>query len=315
MNADRLAGILASTLEGRVERDAPLARLTTYRLGGPAAIYVEPVGVSDIERLASVLATEGSDVSVLTLGRGSNTVVSDAGWPGVLIRLEPKAFSWIRRAGESGLVAGGATRLPLVANWAAPRGLSGIEFFVAIPGSIGGAVRMNAGAHGGDVASSLDRALIFDLERAVVEERAADWLDFSYRRSVLDERHVVVEATFALSSDDPGAVKARMEEFRRHRAATQPPAVQNAGSTFKNPAGDHAGRLVEAAGLKGFRVGGVSVSEKHANFFVSGAGATAQDVYDLVRQVRRRVHEQFGVLLEPEVRFAGYFEHSEVSSP
>ncbi|HVM34297.1 MAG TPA: UDP-N-acetylmuramate dehydrogenase [Actinomycetota bacterium] len=310
----RLATALSSTVRGRVEQEVPLGQFTTYRLGGPAAIYVEPADIEDLYALAHVLREEGASVPVLSLGRGSNTVVSDSGWPGVALRLPKHTFSWTRPAGEDAVSAGAATSLPVVANWAAYRDLAGIEFFVAIPGSVGGAVRMNAGAHGGEVAGVLGTALIFDLDNARVEERSAEALGFSYRHSNLAAHHLVIEAVFRLGADAPGAVKRRMEEFRRHRAATQPPAVQNAGSTFKNPPGDHAGRLVEAAGLKGLRVGGVSVSEKHANFFVSESDATAQDVYDLVHEVRRRVEDRFGVILEPEVRFAGRFEGSGVGS-
>jgi UDP-N-acetylmuramate dehydrogenase len=311
---DRLARSLSSAVRGRIERDVPLGRFTTYRLGGPAAIYVEPADIGDLYALARVLREEAPSVPVLSLGRGSNLVVSDSGWPGVALRLPKHGFSWTRAAGEDAVSAGAATSLPVVANWAAYRDLAGIEFFVAIPGSVGGAVRMNAGAHGGEVAGVLDAALIFDLEHARAEECSAASLGFSYRHSGLAAHHLVLEAVFRLRADKPGAVKSRMEEFRRHRAATQPPAVQNAGSTFKNPPGDHAGRLVEAAGLKGLRVGGVAVSEKHANFFVSDDDATAQNVYDLVYEVRTRVEDRFGVVLEPEVRFAGRFEGSGVGS-
>ena len=170
---------------------------------------------------------------------------------------------------------------------------------------------MNAGAHGGELSDTLVSASVFDVRTGSVAERTASDLALSYRRSALVPTDVVVAGEFALESDKPDAVRARVEEYRKHRAATQPPAVQNAGSVFKNPPGDHAGRLVEAAGLKGFKVRDVAVSELHANFFIAGPSATAQDVYDLVYEVRARVSEAFGVTLEPEIRFVGEFrEHA-----
>jgi UDP-N-acetylmuramate dehydrogenase len=197
--------------------------------------------------------------------------------------------------------------LPLVANWAARRALSGLEFAVAIPGSVGGAVRMNAGAHGGSVGDFLVSVRLFDLDVLELEERSAAGLELAYRTSNLTERQLVLDARFRLASGDAQAIKATMDSYRRHRADTQPGALSNAGSVFKNPPGDSAGRLVEAAGLKGFRVGDAWVSELHANFFMAGPRATAQDVYDLVHEVRARVNAAVGVELEPEVRFVGSF--------
>jgi UDP-N-acetylmuramate dehydrogenase len=235
------------------------------------------------------------------------------------MRLGP-GFSWIRpldgppgsrRPGAGGLAAGSATPLPRIGNWAARRSLTGLEFTVGIPGSVGGAVRMNAGAHGQQIADTLAAVRIFDLRTFDLQERPVERLDLSYRHSNLAPTDVVVDATFRMRPGDRDEIRARMSEWRNHRAGTQPGALQNAGSTFKNPPGDSAGRLVEAAGLKGFTVGGASVSTKHANFFMASASATAQDVFDLVRGVQRRVHETFGVKLEPEVRFVGEFEEGD----
>jgi UDP-N-acetylmuramate dehydrogenase len=167
---------------------------------------------------------------------------------------------------------------------------------------------MNAGAHGAETADVLSKVLLLDLDTGALDHRSAAALDMSYRHSNITDRQVVLEAEFALPEDDPSAIRERTEAYRRHRAETQPGALQNAGSTFKNPPGDHAGRLVDVSGLKGFSVGGVSVSELHANFFVSRPDARAQDVFDLVRQVGERVAEATGVTLEPEVRFIGRFE-------
>jgi UDP-N-acetylmuramate dehydrogenase len=313
---DRDASILAQrfrdAIAGRVQTDAPLARLTTYRLGGPAAVYVEPAHADDLialgEALQDARKTLGS-IPVLALGRGSNVVVSDEGWDGVVVRLPPGAFSWIEPLEEGpGCVAGGSTSLPLLANWSARRALTGMEFLIAIPGSVGGAVRMNAGAHGRETADCLLSARVFDLDSLRMDVRPAAALEFSYRHSSLTERQLVLEASFHLEASDAATVRQRIDSYRRHRAATQPSPLQNAGSVFKNPPGDHAGRLIDAAGLKGFRVGGAAVSAVHANFFVAEDGARAQDVYDLVELVRGRVGERFGIELIPEIRFAGRFK-------
>jgi UDP-N-acetylmuramate dehydrogenase len=298
---------LQEVCRGRVARDVPLSRLTTYRLGGPAAVYVEPAGEEDLGGLARVLAEHR--MPVLVVGRGSNLVVSDRGFPGAAVRLGAD-FSWVAPGGDAALETGGATPLPVVANWAARRGLAGIEFAIAIPGSVGGAVRMNAGAHEGAMSDRLERVRVFDLEAASVTDRSAADLDLSYRHSNLADGDVVLSARVALIPAHVEEVRDRMEGYRKHRAATQPGAVQNAGSVFKNPPGDHAGKLVEAAGLKGFRVGGARVSELHANFFMADDGCASQDVYDLVRTVQARVREESGIELQPEIRFVGAFENT-----
>jgi UDP-N-acetylmuramate dehydrogenase len=313
LDAQRVAEILAGRLEGRVEVDHPLAMLTTYRVGGPAAVYVEPSGIEDVVSLGGALRSlrgEGLHIPVLSIGRGSNLVVSDQGWQGLALRLGGERFSWIMPTPEdpAGLAAGAGTPLPQLANWAARRGLAGAEFLIAIPGSVGGAVRMNAGAHGREVVDCLESAHIVNLQTLEIADRGVDSLEYGYRTSNLTEDDVVLQAKLHLEEQDPGIVRARIDGYRQHRADTQPGALQNAGSVFKNPPGDFAGRLVEAAGLKGFRVGGAAVSELHANFFVASAGARAQDVYDLVHEVRRRVGEVFGVELTPEIRFAGAFD-------
>lgn len=309
MNTEQLATRLSQSLSGRVERDHSLARFTTYRLGGPAALYVEPASIDDVLELGTVIAQEAETIPVLALGRGSNLVISDEGWPGLVVRLGG-AFSFVEEADGPGLRAGGSTALPLLANWAARRGLAGIEFTIAIPGSVGGAVRMNAGAHGREMSDCLVQVDAFDLATGARTQRPAASLGLSYRHSELTDTDLVLDATIALEPSDTAVVKERMESYRKHRAETQPGAVQNAGSVFRNPPGDHAGRLVESAGLKGFRVGGARVSELHANFFIAGDGSSAQDVFDLVHEVRRRVQEASGVDLVPEIRFAGAFrEH------
>lgn len=310
MNEKRLYEALAAVARGMVERSYPLARFTTYRLGGPAAVYAEPADLDDLLALGSALGEvdPGADVPVLVVGRGSNMVISDAGWPGLALRLgQPFAALHALPDDPTGFEVGAGKPLPLVANWSARRSLTGMEWAVGVPGSIGGAVRMNAGAHGSDIAARLVSATIFDLGSLELAPRPVARLGLGYRCSNLTEREIVVSARLRLERAAPEVVRARSDDFRRHRTATQPGALQNAGSTFKNPDGDAAGRLVEAAGLKGFRVGGASVSAKHANFFMADDTASAQDVFDLVHEVRRRVHDRSGVLLTPEVKFVGPF--------
>ena len=306
---NEIADAMRARLEGRVETDLPLAPLTTYRLGGRARLFVEPAGRGDLDRLAALLRELDGDLPVLPLGRGSNLLFSDAGYDGIVIRMAA-AFGRLEGSAEK-VIAGAGVALPQLANWAARRGLAGAEFAIAIPGSIGGGVRMNAGAHGADVGTILRRVDLIDLvsgESGVVD--AVD-LDLTYRHSSLTDQKVVLQAELELVPDRAEDVKERVESYRRHRGETQPPAVQNAGSVFKNPPGDHAGRLVEAAGLKGFASGAAAVSELHANFFIARPGARAQDVYDLIGAVRKRVHEASGIWLEPEVRFVGRFEETE----
>lgn len=309
MSLDAVAAALMGRFSGRVERDFELAGATTSRVGGRTSLFVEPASMDDLEILGEVIAVSGDSLPVLALGRGSNVVVSDRGFPGVTIKLGSH-FSWIESLEDDrpGLAAGGATPLPMLANWAARRGLAGMEFLIAIPGSVGGAVRMNAGAHGREIGDCLVSARVLDLATRELGERKAEELELSYRRSNLGAEHIVVDARFEVAPEDGATVRARMEQYRKHRAETQPGAVQNAGSVFKNPPGDSAGRLVEAAGLKGFRVGGARVSELHANFFIASDDASAQDVYELVSEVRERVRGAFEVELEPEIRFVGEFD-------
>lgn len=291
---------------GRVARDVPLAPFTTYRLGGPAALLFEPASVTDLELLAGVITERRPEApSILVLGRGSNIVIADSGWPGVVVRMGP-SFGDISMDGQT--IAGAGAPMPTVANAAARRGLAGVEFMVAIPGSIGGGVRMNAGAHDAEMSDVLVSVRVVSLEDGQVGDVRASDLNLRYRASDLGDEDVVIAAELALHDETPDVVAGRVAQYRQHRAATQPGAAQNAGSVFKNPPGDHAGRLVEAAGLKGFRVGGARVSDVHANFFIAESVATATDVKALVENVRARVLDEFGVDLVPEVRFVGDFE-------
>lgn len=293
---------------GMLARDVPLAPLTTYRFGGPARYYLEVHHEEELLTVAAGLAAE--PVPVLVLGRGSNLVVSPRGFPGLVVR-PGEGMGGVAVAGDGLIAAGAAAAQPVVARRCAAAGRGGLEFMVGIPGAVGGAVRMNSGGHGSDTAAWLVSARVVDLRTGSVGERPAAALGLSYRHSNLADTDVVVAATLRTVARPRREGEAMMREIVRWRRRTQPGGALNAGSVFKNPPGDAAGRIIDSAGLKGLRVGRVAVSPKHANFFVAEAGASAQDLYDLVAEVRRRVAERTGIVLEPEVRFAGPFEGPE----
>ncbi|MEX1208831.1 MAG: UDP-N-acetylmuramate dehydrogenase [Acidimicrobiia bacterium] len=289
---------------GKVTTGAPLAPLTTYKVGGPARFLVVVDDEEDL-RLAASLAAE-EQLPLIALGRGSNLIVADSGFPGVVIRPGPGLSGW--SLGEGAVVSAGAgTPLPLLARETVRAGRGGLEFFTGIPGSVGGAVRMNAGCHGSDTAAWLVTARVFDLVDGAVSSPTPVELDMGYRHTNLTDRQFVVSAAFRTVDREPGEGEATIREITRWRRDNQPGGTLNAGSVFKNPPGDSAGRIIDHAGLKGLRIGGAAVSERHANFFVADAGVSADDLRRLVEEVRRRILESTGVDLEPEIRFVGEF--------
>lgn len=287
----------------RLRTAFPLAPLTTFRIGGPAALFLEPEEGSDLE--AASRAVREAGVDVLVVGKGSNLLVSDEGFPGLVLRLG-RRFRWAERDGD-GLRAGAAMPLPALAGVALRHSLSGLEFGVAIPASVGGAVRMNAGAHGGQIADVVRSIELYRLDEGRREVVSGSEAGFAYRRSALPTLGVIVGTVVGLRPGDPVAIRGRMEAARDWRRRTQPLAEPNCGSVFKNPEGDHAARLIEEAGLKGFAVGDVHVSRKHANFIIAGPEARAADVLALIRAIRERVAAEAGVDLEPEVHLVGSF--------
>lgn len=303
MSADlrRAEEILRDRCGERVRTRFPLAPLTTLRVGGPAALFLEPSSDQDLSAASEAVRETG--VPVLVLGKGSNVLVSDEGFDGLVLRLGG-GFRWAGRDGDR-LSAGASMPLPALAGVALSHALSGIEWGVAIPASFGGAVRMNAGAHGGEIADVVETIDVFDLfgEGARCLE-AAD-ARFVYRDSAIADGTVVTAATLRLRPAEPRTIRTRMDEVREWRRAHQPLAEPNCGSVFKNPPGDFAARLIDEAGLKGRVVGGAAVSVKHANFIVTAPGASAADVIELIRSVRETVEERSGVRLEPEVRLVG----------
>ena len=287
------------------EADVPLGPLTTYRVGGAAARFARIEDDDDLAAVAEMVRDE--DIPVLVVGKGSNLLVADRGFPGLAVVLGD-AFAELGIEGTT-VRAGGATPLPVLARRTAAAGLRGLEWAVGVPGSVGGGVRMNAGGHGSDIAASLLRVRVFDLatgDDGVVQ--TAD-LAFAYRRSAITPAQVVVWAEFATVVGDADAANAEIAEIVRWRRDNQP-GGQNAGSVFTNPDGDSAGRLVDAAGCKGLRVGTAEVSTKHANFIQADPGGSADDVIALIAEVRRRVRDAFGVDLHPEVRLVGFDEDS-----
>ena len=292
---------------GRARPNVDLAALTTYKLGGPARWLVEAIAEEDVIVAGSAAVAAG--VELLVLGRGSNLVIADSGFDGIVLRLAGGLASVdLERSGE--VSAGAGASLPVVARHTARSGRTGLEFFVGVPGSVGGAVRMNAGCHGRETVDVLVSARVVDTVAGTIDDREAGSLGLGYRVSALAPTDVVVSARFHTEPGTAAAAEAEMREVTRWRRLHQPGGTLNAGSVFANPPGDTAGRIIDQLGLKGFTVGGASVSTKHANFFVAGPEATAQDVHDLVWAVRRRVGETTGVWLRPEVRFAGEFAPS-----
>lgn len=297
-----------------LERDYPLERLTTVRTGGPADYYARP---DTSERLAELLAWADSEgVEVGVVGSGSNLLVADAGFRGLVMKLDG-ALAAIERDGRR-LLCGGGARLPQASARAAREGLSGLEFGVNIPGTVGGAVKMNANAYGGDLSRVLEWVDV--ATPGGTDRRTPAQLGFSYRRSSLGPREIVAGASFALEEADPASVKATLAEMRAQRKAAQPSGIKTFGSTFKNPddpraEGRSAGVLLDEAGCRGLAVGGARFSEKHANFVENAGDATTADVVALMAEGRRRVRERFGVELEPEVQLLGDVDARELWGP
>jgi UDP-N-acetylenolpyruvoylglucosamine reductase len=287
-----------------LEKDYPLARLTTVRTGGPADWFAR---AGSEERLAELLGwAEAGGIEVGVVGSGSNLLVADDGYRGLVLKLDDE-LATIERDGHR-VVCGGGARLPQAAARAARWGLTGLEFGVNIPGSVGGAVKMNANAYGGQLGRVLEWVDI--ATPAGSERRTPDQLGFEYRRSNLKPREIVSRASFGLEPADSEQVKATLAGMREQRRAAQPSGIKTFGSTFKNPGdaraeGRTAGMLLEEAGCRGLRVGGARFSEKHANFVENIGDATTADVLDLMREGRRRVRERFGVELEAEVQLLG----------
>jgi UDP-N-acetylmuramate dehydrogenase len=293
-----------SDLPEGVNRDYPLARLTTIRTGGAAELFARVGSVERLEQLLEWAAIQGHEVGVV--GSGSNLLVADEGVRGLVLKLDEE-LGGIEISGTR-IRCGGGARLPSVAARAARAGLAGIEFGVSIPGTVGGAVRMNANAYGGDLARVLEWV---DVATATgTERRTPAQLGFAYRRSTVGPGEVVARASFVLEAAERAAVTAKLADLRARRKETQPTGIRTFGSTFKNPddpraEGHTAGQLLEAAGCRGLRIGDAGFSVKHANFIENHGEAKTADVVAVMVEGRRRVRERFGIELEPEVQALG----------
>ena len=290
----------------RVLKDELMSAHTSFRIGGPADALVI---CSTEEELAAVLGicTSHPDAEHMLIGNGSNFLVSDEGYPGIMIKLggDFDSISIVGDADDGDVMvrAGAAKFLSGVSAYLTEHGLSGMEFASGIPGSIGGAVFMNAGAYGGEMKDVVSSVRLMRPDGSEILEMSADEMDFGYRHSMVEESGlIVVSVLLKLSRDDPAEIVARVHELQERRNSKQPVNYPSAGSTFKRPVGGFAAALIDEAGLKGYRCGGAMVSEKHAGFVINAGGATAEDVLSVMRHVREKVYENSGIILEPEVR-------------
>ena len=303
-----LAAALATFGRHGLQTNTPLAPHTTFRIGGPAAALLTIDKLADLVGAMDLLYE--SRVPFLLLGGGSNVLISDAGIPGVVLLNQCRHIQWTPNAGDPHLVqVESGVALAGFARSAIKRGFAGLAWAVSVPGTVGGAVIGNAGAHGGCIADNLHSVSVW--QEGVVETRPAETLAYGYRHSALKSKTsqpgfgpIVLTAAFRLHPDPTGEEAQRAATFIAHRRRTQPTA-KSAGSIFKNPPHDFAGRLIEAAGLKGTTVGGASVSDRHANFIINHGDATASDVIHLINLIRCRVYEHAGVVLQPEILFLG----------
>ena len=303
MLTEELVAALRRSWEGSVRGEGLLSAHTTLRVGGPARALVVAERDDDLRSVGAVCHDLGVPWAVL--GRGSNLLVSDHGWPGVAVILG-RGFRGVEFLGDR-VRAGASEPLPALAVRVADAGLGGFAWGCAVPGTVGGAVRMNAGAHGGEISRHLVEVDLVRLSSGVRETWPAGSLSLGYRHSRLPSDAVVVSATFAFSPAEPRDVRAEIAEIRAWRRRNQPLNEPNCGSVFTNPPGDSAGRLIELCGLKGLRRGGAQISQRHANFIVTRPSATADDVDGLISMIRRRVLEGTGVRLRPEVTRLGTF--------
>ena len=285
-----------------VTEHAPMARYTSFRAGGETDLMVLPQNEDQLRAILQLLA--GEDVPHMVLGNGSNVLVRDGGYRGVIVRIG-EGFNYIRQEGNS-LICGSGVSLSMAAKAAAQAGLTGLEFACGIPGSIGGAVFMNAGAYGGEIREVLREARLLTKDGTAFGRATAEELEMGYRHTRLHESgEIVLEAVFDLQEGDRKEIQSTMADLTARRNEKQPVTYPSAGSFFKRPEGYFAGKLIQDAGLKGLSVGGAQVSQLHSGFIINTGGATATDILQLMQIVQARVLEQFDVHLEPEVRIIG----------
>jgi UDP-N-acetylmuramate dehydrogenase len=297
-----LASLLANVAEGDVATGKPLASYTSYRIGGPTAIWAAPRSAVGVRRVLEAVHT--ADAPLFVLGRGTNLLISDRGWPGVTLYIGEN-LSGMRFSGLLAEVWAGSLLMDLI-QAAVARGLAGMEPMAGIPGGVGGALRMNAGAFGREIESVTEEVAGFKVDGSPFRIARQD-LVFGYRRAPQLEDVLITSARFCFQAQPAPLLRARVAEILALRARKQPLEHPSCGSVFKRPPGYYAGSLIESAGLKGERVGGAEVSRKHAGFILNVANAAAEDVHRLIRRIEQRVFERFGVRLEREVRLVGAF--------
>ncbi len=303
MNMDFYKKLTDTIEKERVYIDEPMKKHITFRVGGNADYFVTPNTVEEVKNVIALCKQE--EMPYYILGNGSNLLVSDQGYRGVIIQIY-KEMSKIEVAGDLIKAQAGAL-LSKIGSLALEQGLTGFEFASGIPGTLGGAVVMNAGAYGGEIKDIIEEATVLTPEGELLKLKK-DELELGYRTSIIAKRdYIVLEAVIRLEAGDKEAIKQRMDELRFQRTSKQPLEYPSAGSTFKRPEGYFAGKLIQDAGLRGFQVGGAQVSEKHCGFVINKDNATAADVMELMRQVSAIVKEKFGVELEPEVKRLGEF--------
>ncbi len=296
--------LLEAVVKGDVQFDVPMEMHTSFRAGGKAAALCFVSNLAQLQDLVSSLKEES--IPFLVIGKGSNLLVKDTGFEGVMIRLKGDFARIERSEHEKNLLwAGGGVTLHDLLRSCVEEGLSGLEFLAGIPGTVGGSVSMNAGAWGMDMGGVVEEIRFLTVEGGHVIRRERGELDFSYRRTPIPSGSVILTAGFRLKEEAPEAISARMAGYMKRRKEKQPLEFPNAGSVFKNPPDDYAGRLIESVGLKGVRVGGAMISEKHANFIVNTGGAKAADILALMELAREKVARQAGIELEPEIRVVG----------
>lgn len=301
MKKELVSELYSVITKGRVTIEEPMSAHTTFKTGGVADVFVEP---SDMEELQAVLGLLKGECFYL-VGNGSNLLVSDDGIRGVVLHLA-KGFDSIR-VEENTLICGAAATLSQIARVALDNVLSGFEFAAGIPGSLGGAIVMNAGAYDGEMKQVVHSVTLINYEGEIVQ-KSAEEMQFSYRHSILkEEPFIVLEAKIMLDRGEPSKIKEKMDDLAARRREKQPLEYPSAGSTFKRPEGYFAAKLIEDAGLKGFRIGGAQVSSKHAGFVINENNATSADIYALIKEIQKRVKDNSGVEIETEVICLGRF--------
>lgn len=303
MNSNFYHKLIEIVDEKRVYTEEPMKAHTTFRVGGNAAYFVKPATVEEVKEVLNLCVQ--MEMPYYILGNGSNLLVSDKGYQGVIIQIY-REMSSIEVEGDCIKAQAGAL-LSKIGNTALEAGLQGFEFAAGIPGTLGGAVVMNAGAYGGEMKDVLDTVTVLTPEGEILVLKNEE-LELGYRTSIIAKKnYVVLEATIRLAAGEKDAIRAKMDELKKQRITKQPLEYPSAGSTFKRPEGYFAGKLIQDAGLRGFQVGGAQVSEKHCGFVINKENATAADIMELMNQVSAKVMDEFGVKLEAEVKRLGEF--------